>query len=316
MHRLTGTVNFATEQGLGLQARSFIEHGIIDKIVVARHAVYDNHPEWYAPRQLAVSVEELLGTCQRLVFMEQTFGCEWAIKRARRDGIQTVLVTHYEFTGELPKEVPFDVLVAPSSEDLAHYPSAVRLNIPVDVVWKQRHTARVFVHNAGHGGVKGRNGTQELLAAMAYVKSPLKLIVRVQPNAHQQGIGSNDPRVEVRHGSAPYGELFDEGDVFVLPDKFGGSFLPMQEAFAAGMPVMASDRPNNRWLPNELLIPVERYVDDMIRIPIKSAVINPRTLAAKLDEVYGQDISGVSWTGKGWAARNDWDALRGAYEAL
>jgi hypothetical protein len=316
VHRVTGTVNFATEQGLGLQARAFIRHGVIDRILVARHPVYDNHPEWYTPEQSIGTAGELLGACERLIFMEHVFGLGNLVTRARELGVQTVLVTHYEFTGNLPNELQFDAVVAPSEEDLAHYLGATRLNIPVDVPWKQRREARVFVHNAGHGGVKGRNGTQELLAAMAHVKSPLKLIVRVQPHAHQQGFHSSDPRVEIRVGSAPYETLFDEGDVFVLPDKFGGSFLSMQEAYAAGMPVMASDRTNNRWLPNEFLIPVERYADDHIRIPIASAVINPKSIAEKLDEMYGRNISEASLSGREWARVNSWDALRRAYEAL
>lgn len=314
MRRVTGTICFATESGLGIEARAFITHGVVDKILIAPHARYANYPEWYTQEQRCPDEDALLRDCERLMFFESAFGREALLRKARERGVKLVLMTHYEFTGPV-LDGQFDALVAPSDEDLRHYSNAVRINVPADAAWRQRTRALTFVHNAGHGGVKGRNGTQELLDAMVYVKSPIKLIVRVQPSAHVS-VQSNDPRVELRLGTAPSEELFDEGDVFVMPDKFGGSFLPMQEAFASGMLVMASDRENNRWLPNEFLIPVDRYVDDFIRLAFKSAVVTPRAIAAKIDEIYGQDITSVSLAGRTWAEVNSWDALRGAYEAL
>jgi glycosyltransferase involved in cell wall biosynthesis len=303
---MTGTVCYATEQGLGIETRAFIEHGVIDKIHVLPHPVYENHPEWY-PTQQVESVTELLDSCDRLFFMESMYGLRFLAYRQR-----TILVTHYEFT---KPELRPDVFVAPSDEDLVHFPDAVRLNIPVEQRWRLRRRAETFVHNAGHGGVNGRNGTQELLAAMAFVRSPIKLIVRLQPKAHFE-IQSNDPRVEVRIGSVPYEALFDEGDVFVMPDKFGGSFLSMQEAFAAGMPVIASDRPNNQWLPRELLIPVHDYTTMRIMRAFQCAVVTPQDIAARLDAVYGQDIECFSRAGQTWAEANGWAALKGRYDAL
>lgn len=307
---MTGAIGYATEQGLGIQMRAFIKHGIVDKLLVQKHSTYENHYDWYTPEQLAADEQELLDTCDKILFMETAFDKSRIIVHARERGIKTIFITHYECTP------PFnwypDVIVAPSDEDLKYFPDATRLNIPVDMKWKQRRKALVFIHNAGHGGLGGRNGTKELLEAMSYVHSPIKLIIRAQTGNYK----SDDPRVTIQLGSIPYSDLFKEGDVFIMPEKFGGSFLPMQEAYASGMPVMASNRDNNHWLPREFLIPVTGYKKERIAREFDAAIINPRDIATKIDEWYNKDITNYSLCGKLWGKQNSWAALKKHYETL
>lgn len=309
-----GTLNYATDQGLGIQTRAFIDHGIIHKILFQVHSTYENHYDWYTDEQICKTEEELLNNCDVLIFMETLFHSWKLIPRARERGIKTILITHYECTPNLPY-FP-DLVIVPSEEDKLHFPDGVRINIPVqnDVVkrWKLRTKAEVFVHNAGHGGLGGRNGTKELLEAMKYVKSPIKLIVR-----HQNGgLKSDDPRVTIVNGSVPYETLWSEGDVFIIPEKFGGSFLPMQEAFASGMPVMATDRPNNHWLPKELLIPSAGIKKERIAREFDSHIISPQEIAKSIDTWYGRDITKFSLAGKEWGEQNSWDALKPKYQEI
>lgn len=312
---VTGVVSYATESGLGIQARMFVQHDVAQHILIAPHARYDDKSsEWYASGQVCRTYDELLRQCQRVIFMEGTFGLERPFSRARERGVRTVLITHYEFTPPM-QEHP-DVLVAPSYDDQQHFPDAVRLNIPVPAMqFRERSRAKVFVHNAGHGGVIGRNGTLLLLEAMRYVRTALRLIVRLQPKAHFD-IDSVPANVDLRKGTCPWDELYTEGDVFVLPDRFGGSFLPMQEAFASGMPVMASDRENNRWLPQRYLLPTCGTERMHIRRWITAYNHDPSQVAQALDDVYDSDISEASSTGRAWGMANGWGALRGAYAAL
>ncbi len=308
---MTGAIGYATDQGLGIQMKAFIEHGIIDQILIQPHSTYENHYEWYTDEQKAKDIDDLLDTCDTLIFMETLFSHWRIIPRARERGIKTILICHYECT---PSPLPWypDVLVAPSITDKQYFPDAVHINIPVDMNWKKRTKALTFVHNAGHGGIGGRNGTKELLEAMKHVKSPIKLILRSQNGAYT----TTDPRIEITNGNVPYDELWASGDVFIIPEKFGGSFLPMQEAFASGMAVMASDRANNHWLPKELLIPVESYKRQRISCEFESAVINPIAIAKKIDEVYNMDIEKYSVLGKEWGQKNSWEELKKAYENL
>src|SRR5207253_1311840 len=79
-----------------------------------------------------------------------------------------------------------DVFLCPSDLDLEwardHHPNveAVRLNVPVSVEWRLRTKVETFVHNAGWGGLNGRNGTEDLLKALKHVEKPIRLILRSQ----------------------------------------------------------------------------------------------------------------------------------------
>lgn len=308
---MRGIVCYATEQGLGRQAKSFYDNGLIDEVFVWPHPQYDNHYEWY-PNSV-VSFTELLRRVDEVWFLETPFDWKFIIQ-AREAGVKTVFFAMYECSRNPLPYIP-DVIVGGSVMEREYYGEQVKvINVPApkEIKWKLRKKAEVFVHNAGHGGLGGRNGTKELLEAMKYVKSPIKLIVRSQFQ-----IKSDDPRVEIRVGDFPYETLFDEGDVFIYPDKFGGSCLPLQESHSAGMMVMASDRhPSNTWLPTEPLIPIQGYKKEKITCEFDSAIVDPKVIAETIDAWYGKDITKYSLAGKKWAEDNSWEALKPLYEAL
>jgi glycosyltransferase involved in cell wall biosynthesis len=193
--------------------------------------------------------------------------------------------------------------------------------IPVDVPWRQRTRAEVFVHNAGHGGLKGRNGTAELLEALPLVKSPVKLILRSQDRmpvqAHEGRVRMGNVEVFASSGTLEEKWLYDAGDVFLFPEKFNGLSLPLQEARAAGMLVMCGDRfPMSEWLPREPLIPVAGYRKNRIGPPyheFSEAVFDPKDIAATIDRWYGRDITEYSASGKAWAESMSWAKLRPRY---
>jgi len=311
---MTGTICYATQSGLGIQAKSFIEHGIIDKIFVYPHSTYKTE-DWYGKER--VNRIEDLYECDKLMFFETPFNWK-VIPEARSRGIKTILLAMYECT-QYPFPYYPDVLVGGSEIEVEHYKKLAcgipchYINVPVEMKWKLRERAEVFIHNAGHGGLGGRNGTKELLEAMKYVKSPIKLKVRSQ----NLNLKSDDPRVEIFRGDMPYEDLWKDGDILIFPEKFGGSFLPMQEAYASGIPVMASDRfPTNTWLPKELLIDTDGFVKERIGAEFDCAILNPKKIAQKIDEWYGKDITKYSLMGKEWAKNNSWEALKPKYLSL
>lgn len=311
MKRRVGSVVLATDQGLGVLAKSFFDHGVVTEVFVREHTTRENHLDWYPNRR--GSVDELLGCIDTLLLFETAF--DWkVIVKAREMGVKTVLMPMYECT---PDPLPYepDVIICPSKLDLDYYQdkNSYFLPVPVDAKWRSRTKAEVFVHNAGNGGLGGRNGTKELVEAMKYVDSPIRMILRTQGN-----VDCDDPRVEVVRGTVPYGDLFSEGDVFVFPEKFNGLSLPLQEAYASGMLVMCGDRyPMNTWLPREPMIPVDRYsLERITRRGFKSAVIDPREIADKIDGWYGRDISEFSEMGREWAKRNSWEKLKPEYLEL
>lgn len=304
---MTGAYIFASEQGLGYLAKSFFDNGLIHRVCIRPHSSRVNRYEWY-PKETRITEEQLL-ECDTLLFFETPF--EWKlIPKAREKGIKTVLMPMYECTNYPLPYVP-DVILAPSLLEKELYSDSVFIPVPVDVSWRLRERAKVFVHNAGNGGLGGRNGTKELLEAMKLVQSPIKLIVRSQGQIE----AVDDPKIEYRVGT--FENIWDEGDVFVFPEKFNGLSLPINEAFASGMAVIAGDRfPINTFLPKLPLIPVDHYVEERIATTFRSARYTHEAIANAIDWLYNQDISSFSLEGKRFAEQNSWKQLRERYETV
>lgn len=326
---ITGSVVYPTEQGLGILAKSFCDHGVVNRVIAIKHHTRTNHWQWYDdnPDNLLTTVRKLGSTlttdwlkgADQMLFFETPFDWE-LLDRCRRMGIKTALMPMYEC---MPRDLPArpDRFFCPSLLDLQHFPVyGTFMPVPVDTIrvpWRLRHRAYTFVHNAGFGGLKERNGTKELLEAWQYVKSPAKLLLRSQTHLDLPA----DPRIRGSFGTMPYEHLYSEGDVFIFPEKFNGLSLPLQEARASGMLVMATDRfPMNSWLPTEPLIPKAGTVKSCISgrcIEFDEAVLDPVTIAAKVDEWYGRDVGDYSLSGREWAEANSWNKLgSGWLEAL
>jgi len=259
------------------------------------------------------NVDWLLKGLDTMLYFEEAF--DWKlIPMARNRGIKNVFMPMYECTRKpLPYEP--DLFLCPSELDLEYYKdkNSILVTVPVNVKWRQRTKAKNFVHNAGNGGLGGRNGTKELLEAMKYVKSPIQLTVRTQ----ELGLNSFDKRVKIENGTIPYENLFKYGDVFIFPEKFNGLSLPLQEAYASGMLVMCADRfPMNKWLPNEPLIPVKSYRKEKIAVEFDYAEIDPQDIAKTIDAWYNKDITKYSLMGKEWGIKNSWDVLKKDYRKI
>lgn len=318
-----GSLVYATSQGLGILAKDFYDNGIITDAIVVRHGKHQTHEEWY-PGSLVIGdladrenkVKRFCESMDVMLFFETPF--IWPlINHCRAKGVKTVLMPMHECLHKTVWSNLPDLFLCPSLLDLqvCEQYNAVFLPVPVAYPWALRERARVFVHNAGHGGLKGRNGTDEIIEAIGLLKSPAKFIIRSQgriPNVASD-------RVQTV-GVVPYDKLFAEGDVFLFPEKFNGLSLPLQEARAAGMLVMCGDRfPMNEWLPREPLIPVAGYRKERIGPPYQEfdeAIIEPRAIAATIDAYYDRDISEYSHQGKEWAEANSWAVLGQQYKAV
>lgn len=318
-----GTINYATNQGLGILAKSFYDAGVVTDFMLVEHSSRPSHREWYPPEILSTKVNpfsrstarQFLASVGSVLFFETPF--DWSlIGYCRKIGTRTILMPMYEC---MPEPLPLypDRIINPSLLDQEYYPQGSFIPIPVNTPWRKRERAEVFVHNAGHGGLDGRNGTKELLDAMKYVASPIKLMIRSQAKLPASE-GLQDPRVTILKGTFPQEKLWSEGDVFIFPEKFNGLSLPLQEARASGMLVMATDRfPMNTWLPREPLIPVMGYEDKRLlgRFQgFKKAIIDPEDIAKTIDRWYGRDISQYSEEGRHWALGMSWERLKSVYQ--
>lgn len=330
-----GAVGYATTQGLGYLMKDFYDHGVVQEVLIFRHPHGDRttHIEWYPsttsivvgrPFQRDVTVR-FLRKIDILLCFETPF--DWTIlEYCKQIGIKTCLIPMYEWSLQHPPH-EFDLKICPSRLDQDYFPGSPFLPLPVNPeTWKLRTKALRFLHNAGHIGSRNHKGTEELLQAIKYVKNPIDLTIRCQ-----EIVGMNrllqqfpdlgyDQRVHIELGEIPYERLFLDHDVYVAPEKYNGCSLPLQEARAAGLFVISTDRyPMNTWLPKEPLIPVQHYRKAQTQrghLEFDEAVVNPREIARVIDEWYGRDITDYSQSGKVWAEQNSWTVLKPKYLEL
>jgi hypothetical protein len=316
-----GTINYATVQGLGILTKAFVDNKVVDEIMVVRHRSRSTQPwypnAWNCPAESPNFLRMAKEFCLRhktMFFIETPFHWD-LIAYCRANGIRTVLMPMYEC---MPTRVQMaDAIINPSLLDQQYYPSGTFIPVPVDVPWRHRTIAKTFIHNAGNGGLLGRNGTLELIRAMEFVKSDIKLIIRSQKTLTET---IRDPRITVKIGEAAYANLFTEGDVFVFPEKFNGLSLPLQEAFASGMLVMCGNRfPMNTWLPTVPLIPVSYYTQAKVGGPynrFEQAEYDPEEIARTIDAWFERDISSYSHLGAEYAENNTWAKLKPKYDEV
>jgi glycosyltransferase involved in cell wall biosynthesis len=325
-----GSLCYATSQGLGHLMLWFHRAGVIDRPAVYQHPSHTNHTDWYPPGTPVIPrgpslVRQMLGVLDSvdvMLFFETPF--DWSLLReCRARGVKTALMTMYEWTPARLPETP-DLFLCPSLLDLEYFPSGKFLPVPADPSrWEKRTRALRFLHNAGNIGCREHKGTRQLLEAVPFVKSDFRLTVRAQEGRALRSMAAGCPaatrdrRVRFEYAEMPYDELWKGHDVLVAPEKYNGLSLPLQEAFAAGMAVMTTDRfPANAWLPPGPLIPTAGR--SRARVgggynEFEECLVRPEDVAAKVDEYFGRDISDLSAKGREWALANSWEVLKPEY---
>lgn len=322
------SICFSHSRGLGHLARSFFSNGIIDEVCRVRHPSIPMREDWY-PESRTVNlrgmdrsiVHDFMREQDVMLFFETPFEWEF-ISFCKQHGIKTAIIPMYECTparfATMPKdhpEVP-DLWICPSLLDVDYFNhfNHTFIPIPVDMPWRLRERATHFIHNGGYLGLKGREGTVEVIEAMKYVKSDLRLTIRVQENVKDV---PNDPRITYIAETVPFEELYSTGDVAVVPQRFNGMSLPLQEAFASGLLCMTTDRyPMNTWLPRAPMLPVEKVKRGRVGgsyMEMDICTLNPKTIAAEMDRWYDTDIAEYSMLGKKWAEETSWTKLKPLY---
>ena len=334
-----GTIIYSTTSGLGILAKDFYDNGIITDVLVQSHGRYKDNMHWYKNSDILSPVQDiannrsetpkhkkdLINSFIDSVDILLLFELEWysdVIQEARKRGKKVILMPMYECS---PFPIIADCYLTVSDLDHKYYTQMYkgrnikRINVPVNssVKWKLRESANVFVHNAGNARGGDRNGTQALLDSIKFVKSKnIKIKIRSQ---HSNYTKVNDERVEYDFSEQSFENLWNEGDVFLFPERWNGLSLPIQEAYGSGMMIMCGNRfPMNKWLPNKPMINVAGYQKMRIlpNIPFESAQYNPLDIASKIDEFANTDITKYSQMGLEWYEKNSWSLLKKEYSKI
>lgn len=333
MGKKLGLIARSDNSGLGTLSLEFYENlkPYIGKIVIVQNGVYKSFPERFpgarvTHRELSSEdIDWLLEGVDSILTFETPYS-DRLFREAKKRGVRSILIPMYECTPSFSAIGHPDLILCPSKLDLDFYKPEKKhtevkyLPIPVNrkrLSFNQKRRAKTFLHNAGHGGLAERNGTNELLAAIPMVQSDVKFIINTQ-----RKINYSHPKVEMRVGNVlNYWDLWRDGDVFVFPHKFDGLSLPIQEALSVGMPVLSTAiYPFTTFLPNEWFFNpdqvIQTKVSGTMNQQIDFAIVRPEEVAKKIDEFADKDIREDSMTANRIASGFDWNRLREDYRKL
>lgn len=144
---------------------------------------------------------------------------------------------------------------------------------------------RKFVHIGGKPAIYDRNGWSNIIDALEHTTSDFELTVFSQ----HEITGIADPRVRYHvFDIEDQTELYRDFDALIMPRRYGGLCLPMNEALIAGLPVIMTDiEPNNRILPRDWLVPAYISAQFEGRSTIDVYSTQPEDLARKIDWFLG-----------------------------
>ena len=264
------------------------------------------HPEWYNgydiqpvrgfPRNGDITSFlrglDVVLTCE--TFYSNTF-----VSLAKKHGVKTFLQYNYEFLDYLQRpnqELP-DTMIAPSlwgfedivdkfgsKSNIVHLPPPTTPDLFSKV--KSNNISKDhkrLLHIGGKAATFDRNGTNTVVEMLKYSKADYELVIKSQSVLN---IKCNDPRLKIEVGNPENREdMYGGFDAMVLPRRYAGLCLPMNEALMSGLPVfMTNISPNNTILPENWLVESNKIDQFHAKTIIDVYEGNPKLLAKLVDE--------------------------------
>lgn len=251
--------------------------------------------------------------------------CDWA----RDMGVRTVLQINPEFqvwhlpdAPRLIKPSRPDVLIAPTTWLLDQMPGVVHLPFPVDRTlfpFSVRKTAEHFVHPGGHRAIQDRAGTRLVFAAARYTPKT-RITIRSQSELGLDSRRNRTPELTVEIANLPDSrDLYRDADVVVLPRRYGGQLLTVNEALSCGAPVVMLDRePERNW---GGVVTIPSRVRKTMRTHFGALEWSdgaPQALARKIEELQAnpERVEALSHAADSYAATIGWEVMKGKYMDL
>lgn len=304
-----GIVARADDTGLGNQTHELVKMLNPEKILVIDSSKFHNknkqHYEWYKGRNISISrgfpdnktvlsfIEGLDVVISCEIFYNKNF-----IDFAKNKKVKTILQYNFEFLDYLSNDkltLP-DILLAPSlwrfeevKQKFGNKCMVTYLPPPTDekLFEKNREVNKKksnrLLHVGGKAAIHDRNGTKTIIEMLKYSKQDYELVIKTQSGLD---LNVTDSRVTVVEGNEKNREdLYCGYDAMILPRRYAGLCLPMNEALMSSLPVfMTNISPNNKILPKEWLIDGTLSQTFMTRTEIEVYGANPEYLAEKVDK--------------------------------
>jgi glycosyltransferase involved in cell wall biosynthesis len=256
--------------GLGYQTRDYYKWLNPSKVILIDISNLNGNPQqgWYDKVDLRINgiptneqCYEMLKDIDVLFTAETVYNLN-LYRIAKEVGVKTICVENPEFYDHIryPKFDMPDLIILPSvwlEENIRTHAESrgtkvIQIHHPVDRAEFPftRRTVGRPIHIAGKPATLDRNGTWDFMQAcpdgiVTTQSEDLAWHIRRRYRHSRVYTNIESPKV-----------LYQMGDILVLPRKYGGNCLPLNEALSSGMPVIMPDiSPNNHLLPKEWLVP-------------------------------------------------------------
>jgi glycosyltransferase involved in cell wall biosynthesis len=304
-----GIIARSDNTGLGNQTKELVDMLNPSIILLIDSTPFNKnkqHPEWYKDyncikstgfpslQQIKIFLNQVDVVISCETFYDQNF-----VKYAQRRGVKTILQYNYELFGNLAApNLPLpNILLSPSvwhidhvkklfgkQSTVMHLPPPTNPSIfsgAKEINMSKDH--KRILHIAGKKAAKDRNGTDTVLQMLKYSKADYELVIRSQSEIETD---IKDSRLTIEIGNTDNREdMYSGFDAMVLPRRYAGLCLPMNEALMSALPVFMTDiPPNNYILPKEWL--VESSLISLFRTKVRIELFeaNKEKLANQIDE--------------------------------
>jgi glycosyltransferase involved in cell wall biosynthesis len=300
----------ADKTGLGNQTKELVDMLKPDKVLLIDSSHFNGNkqfPDWYQGYNVTKTQAGFMSNMEVNAFLngvDVVISCEIFYNKrltalAHRRGIKTILQYNYEFFEYFVVDgmrQP-DILLGPTTWHLdymdkyfgnkskvihlpppttpAIFDSAKQINMS--------KTHKRILHVAGKRAAKDRNGTDIVIEMLKYSKADYELVVTVQGDFKPD---CDDPRLTIDTSNPDdRAELYTGFDAMVLPRRYGGLCLPMNEALLSGLPVIMTDvSPNNTILPSEWLVEATKTAEVRFKGVVDIYDTDPQKLAELVDK--------------------------------
>jgi hypothetical protein len=310
-----GIIARSDNTGLGNQTMELVKMLNPDKILLINSAFFNNnkqHPEWYKDYTVIETRKGMPKTSEIIEFLDgldvviscETFYHLELVDRAKKQGIKTILQYNYELFGNLahPEWTLPDVLLAPSIWNLdlvvqkfGSKTKVMHLPPPTDqFLFNEARKINLskdhnrILHIAGKKAAKDRNGTDSILEMIKYSKEDYELVIKSQTPLN---VVCKDSRVKIEIGNPDNRQdMYTGFDAMVLPRRYAGLCLPMNEALMSALPVFMTDiSPNNAILPDKWLIESHKIDEFKTKSMVDVYNADPNKLAKVIDKYVEND---------------------------
>jgi hypothetical protein len=309
-----GIIARSDNTGLGNQTKELVDMLKPSKILLIDSTPFNQnpqHPEWYNEysciritgfptlQQIKLFLKEVDIVISCETFYDQNF-----VRYAKKYGVKTILQYNYELFGNLASpNLPLpDILLSPSVWHIDHVnklfgkqSKVIHLPPPTnplifsgakEINMSKDHNR--ILHIAGKKAAKDRNGTETVLEMLKYSKADYELVIRSQSEIETK---VKDSRLTIEIGNPDNREdMYSGFDAMVLPRRYAGLCLPMNEALMSALPVfMTNVSPNNYILPKEWLIKSSSLGTFRTKVRIELFEADTVALAETIDNYVNSD---------------------------